>query len=167
MWRDAEKVCQIRSRAAQKTLGAQGVHKSDALIQRVVNLAPMRNRLLRRPIEIVIGRRIGKRGAVSRGGRFHAAFPLHERGAHQQRREIPGVAPHDLAQGVERAIDVVQPAADRGEVQPARDARGIGGNQPLQQRLGRGEIAGAESLHGCLVQAGGILRHGATILSRA
>jgi hypothetical protein len=132
-----------------------------------VNLAGVRDRLLRRPVEIVIGRRIGKRSAVSRGRRFHAAFPLQECGAHQQRGEIAGLAPHDLAQGVECAIHVVEAAADCGEVEPARDTGRVGGNQPLQQYLGRGEIAGAEGLRGRLVQAGGILRHGATILSRA
>ncbi len=65
-----------------------------------------------------------------------------------------------LAQRGEGAVRVVEPPPDRGQVQPAGNAGGVGGDQPQQQRLRRGEVAGAHGLHGRLVQASGILGHG-------
>ena len=125
---------------------------------RAVHFAPAVDRLQRRRVEGLVGRRVGERCAVGERGRHGVTFALEHGGAHQQRAEVAPVDGQDLTNRLEGAVEVVALAPDGGEVEPGRQVVLRHGDGLQQRGLGADQVARRHGAHGGLVAVGGVLQ---------
>jgi hypothetical protein len=97
-------------------------------------------------VECLVRRGLHQRDSVGDRRLLDVALALEQRRAHQQRGEIPGIELQHLADREERAVDVLQLAADGGEVEPGGEIRRLERGERLEMRGGAGKIPGRECL---------------------
>ena len=152
----------LRRRALALRVGDRG---ADEVVELVRDTSMNRARVLyglqRRWVEILIRRRVGERGAVSAGGGLHVApraqAAWRSSAAHEN-SAVRASAPR--AARAKAPFDVVQLPSDRGQIEPGRECCAWSGSTSLQQqRLRRGEVAGAHGVPGCSESGRGIVGH--------